>query len=128
MLLHADTKEAPAFLMIAIEGDWPTADERATFRKHLIESGFLRPETRLLVDLRGLTSLPAHGDVGAIVADSQRSGGLPRLFAYVVQSVDQIVLARTLKQFANGSIVGIFHHERAATEWLWNAHDENRHN
>lgn len=124
MPLHADTKEAPAFLKIAIEGDWPSTDERSTFREHLIESGLLRPETRLLVDLRGLTSLPAHGDIGAIVADSRRSGGLTRLFAYVVKSADQIVLARTLKQFAQGSIVEIFHDEQAATEWLWNAHDD----
>ena len=124
MPLHADTKEAPAFLKIAIEGNWPSSDERSTFREHLIESGLLRPETRLLVDLRGLTSLPAHGDIGAIVADSRRSGGLTRLFAYVVQSADQIVLARTLKQFAQGSIVEIFNDERAATEWLWNAHDD----
>ena len=124
MPLHADTTEAPAFLKIAIEGNWPSTDERSTFREHLIESGLLRPETRLLVDLRGLTSLPAHGDVGAIVADSRRGGGLTRLFAYVVQSADQIVLARTLKQFAQGSIVEIFNDERAATEWLWNAHDD----
>src|SRR5688572_21865633 len=122
MPLHADTKEAPAFLRITIVGDWPSADERAAFRKQLIESGFLRPETRLLVDLRGLTSLPAHGDIGAIVSDSRRNGGLPRLFAYVVQSVDQIVLARTLKQFARGSIAEIFRDEQTATEWLWNAH------
>lgn len=97
MPLHADTKEDPAFLRIAIAGEWPSGDERATFRKHLTESGLLRQETRLLVDLRGLTSIPAHGDIGAIVSESQRSGGLPRLVAYVVQSVDQIVLARTLK-------------------------------
>jgi hypothetical protein len=124
MPLHADTKEAPAFLRITIEGDWPSGDERATFRKQLVESGLLRPETRLLVDLRGLTSMPAHGDIGAIVSDSRRAGALTRLFAYVVRSVDQIVLARTLKQFAQGSIVEIFQDEQAATEWLWNAHDD----
>ena len=124
MPLQADTKEAPAFLRIAIEGQWPSADERATFRKDLIDSGHLRQDTRLLVDLRGLKSIPAHGDIGAIVSDSRRSGGLTRLFAYVVQSVDQIVLARTLKQFAQGSIVEIFQDEKEATEWLWNAHDQ----
>jgi hypothetical protein len=124
MPLSADTKDAPAFLRIAIDGEWPSADERATFRKQLIESDQLRQETRLLVDLRGLTAIPAHGDIGAIVADSRRSGGLTRLFAYVVKSVDQIVLARTLKQFANGSIVEIFQDEPTATEWLWNAHDD----
>ena len=124
MPLHADTTEAPAFVRISIAGEWPSSEERACFRKDLVQSGSLTAETRLLVDLRDLTSIPAHGDVDAIVAESRRHGGFTRLIAYVAQSVDQIVLARTLKQFSVGASVEIFKDERTATEWLWNAHPD----
>jgi hypothetical protein len=121
MPLHADTVEAPGFLRISIVGDWPSAEERVSFRQHLIQSGFLTADTRMLIDLRGLTGFPAHGDVGSIVSDSRSHGGLTRLHAYIAESVDQVMLARALKQFAAGASVGIFKDERSATEWLWNA-------
>ena len=72
--LHADTSDAPRFLRITITGEWPPFDERAAFRKQLIGEGQLKPETRTLVDLRGLTTLPAHGDVDSIVAVARREG------------------------------------------------------
>ena len=122
MPLTADTSDAPRFLRITITGEWPPFDERAAFRKQLIGQGQLKPETRTLVDLRGLTTLPAHGDVDSIVAGARREGGLPRLHAYVVTSVDQIVLARMLKQSAGaGTVVEIFKDEQEAETWIWNA-------
>ena len=45
-----------------------------------------------------------------------------RLHAYVVTSVDQIVLARMLKQSAGaGTVVEIFKDEQEAETWIWNA-------
>ena len=120
--LTADTSDAPRFLRITISGEWPSFDQRAAFRKQLIGEGQLKPETRTLVDLRGLTTLPAHGDVDSIVAGARREGGLPRLHAYIVTSVDQIVLARMLKQSAGlGTVVEIFKDEQEAETWIWNA-------
>ena len=120
--LTADTSDAPRLLRIAISGEWPSFDERATFRRDLITKGHLKPVTRSLVDLRGLTTLPAHGDVDSIVSAARREGGLPRLHAYIVSSVDQIVLARMLKQSAGaGTVVEIFKDPKEAETWLWNA-------
>jgi hypothetical protein len=120
--LTADTSDAPRFVRITITGDWPSFEERAKFRRGLIEAGHLTTASRTLVDLRGLTTLPAHGDVDAIVSGARREGGLTRLHAYVVTSVDQIVLARMLKQSAGaGMVVEIFKDAQEAETWLWNA-------
>jgi hypothetical protein len=120
--LTADTSDAPRVLRITINGEWPSFDERATFRRDLVTNGDLKPETRTLVDLRGLTTLPAHGDVDSIVSAARREGGLPRLHAYIVTTVDQIVLARMLKHSAGvGTIVEIFKDLKEAETWLWNA-------
>ena len=120
--LDSDISDAPRFLRITVSGDWPSFDERATFRRSLITAGHLKPETRTLIDLRELTNLPAHGDVDSIVAAARREGGLTRLHAYVVTSVDQIVLARMLKHSAGpGNIVEIFKDIQEAETWLWNA-------
>ena len=84
--------------------------------------GLLKPNTRTLIDLRGLTTLPAHGDVDAIISDARREGGLTRLHAYIVTTVDQIVLARMLKHSAGpGTVVEIFKDAQEAETWLWNA-------
>jgi hypothetical protein len=120
--LSADTSDAPRFLRITVSGDWPSFDERAAFRRQLISDQHMQPHTRALIDLRGLTSLPAHGDVDAIVAAARREGGIARLHAYVVTTVDQIVLARMLKQSAGpGTLVEIFKDAQEAETWLWNA-------
>ena len=122
MPLHADTSDAPRFLRITVSGEWPSFDERAIFRRQLIADGHMQPDTRALIDLRGLTTLPAHGDVDAIVAATRRDGGLVRLHAYVVATVDQVVLARLLKQSAGtGTVVEIFKDAQEAETWLWNA-------
>ena len=122
MPLHADTSDAPRFLRITVSGEWPSFDERAAFRRQLIADGHMQPDTRALIDLRGLTTLPAHGDVDAIVAAARRDGGLTRLHAYVVTTVDQIVIARMLKQSAGpATVVEIFKDAQAAETWLWNA-------
>lgn len=120
--LTADTSDAPRFLRITIAGDWPSFEERANFRRDLIAAGHLASETRTLIDLRGLMTLPAHGDVDSIVSVARREGGLTRLHAYVVDSVDQVVLARTLKHSAGaGTVVEIFKDAQEAETWLWNA-------
>ena len=120
--LHADTSDSPRLLRITIAGEWPSFDERAVFRKRLMAEGHLKPDTRTLIDLRGLTTLPAHGDVDAIVSAARRDGGLTRLHAYIVTNVDQIVLARMLKKSAGvGTIVEIFKDAQEAETWLWNA-------
>ena len=120
--LSADTSDAPRFLRITVTGEWPSFDERTTFRRQLLADGHLKPETRTLVDLRGLTTLPAHGDVDSIVAAARREGGLTRLHAYVVTTVDQIVLARMLKHSSGpGTVVEIFKDVPEAETWLWNA-------
>jgi len=120
--LTADTADAPRCLRITITGDWPSFEERAIFRRDLMAAGHLAPETRTLVDLRGLTTLPAHGDVESIVSAARRDGGLARLHAYVATSVDQIVLARMLKHGAGaGTVVEIFKDLQEAETWLWNA-------
>ena len=120
--LHADTSDSPRFLRITVSGEWPSYDERAAFRKGLITDGLLKPDTLTLIDLRGLTTLPAHGDVDAIVSAARREGGLTRLHAYIVTTVDQIVLARMLKQSAGaGTVVEIFKDAKEAETWLWNA-------
>ena len=120
--LHADTSDSPRLVRITIEGEWPSFDERAVFRKQLMAEGHLKPHTRTLIDLRGLTTLPAHGDVDAIVSAARRDGGLTRLHAYIVTNVDQIVLARMLKKSAGvGTIVEIFKDAQEAETWLWNA-------
>lgn len=122
MPLSADTSDAPRFLRITVSGEWPNFDERAAFRRQLIADRHMQPDTRALIDLRGLTTLPAHGDVDAIVAAARRDGGLTRLHAYIVTTVDQIVLARMLKQSAGpGTIVEIFKDAQEAETWLWNA-------
>lgn len=88
----------------------------------MLTDGLLKPDTRTLIDLRGLTTLPAHGDVDAIVSVARREGGLTRLHAYIVTTVDQIVLARMLKQSAGaGTVVEIFKDAKEAETWLWNA-------
>jgi hypothetical protein len=120
--LHADTSDAPRFLRVTVTGEWPSFDERAAFRRQLITDAHMQPDTRALIDLRGLTTLPAHGDVDAIVAAARRDGGLTRLHAYVVTTVDQVVLARMLKQSAGpGNVVEIFKDAQEAETWLWNA-------
>ena len=92
------------------------------FRKRLMADGHLKPDTRTLIDLRGLTTLPAQGDVDAIVSAALRDGGLTRLHAYIVSNVDQIVLARMLKKSAGvGTTVEIFKDPQEAETWLWNA-------
>ncbi|HEX6163664.1 MAG TPA: hypothetical protein VFZ31_09880 [Vicinamibacterales bacterium] len=122
MPLSADTSDAPRFIRITVTGEWPSFDERQTFRRQLITDRHIQPDTRALIDLRGLTTLPAHGDVDAIVAAARRDGGLTRLHAYVVATVDQIVLARMLKQSAGpGTIVEIFKDPQEAETWIWNA-------
>ena len=122
MALTVDTSDAPRFLRITIAGEWPSFDERAAFRNGLIANGHLRPETRTLVDLRELTTLPAHGDVDSIVSAARREGGLPRLHAYIVTTVDQVVLARMLKHSAGaGTVVEIFKDVQEAETWIWNA-------
>ena len=69
-----------------------------------------------------MTTLPAHGDVDSIVAGARREGGLPRLHAYIVSTVDQIVLARMLKHSAGvGTVVEIFKDVQEAETWIWNA-------
>ncbi|HUQ89556.1 MAG TPA: hypothetical protein VM096_18480 [Vicinamibacterales bacterium] len=120
--LTVDTSDAPRFVRITISGEWPSFEDRATFRKQLIAAGHLKPETRTLVDLRGLTTLPAHGDVDSIISAARRDGGLPRLHAYIVDTVDQIVLARMLKHSAGaGTVVEIFKDVQEAETWIWNA-------
>lgn len=120
--LSADTSDAPRFVRITVSGEWPSFDDRAAFRRQLIADRHIRPDTRALIDLRGLTTLPAHGDVDAIIAAARRDGGLTRLHAYVVTTVDQTVLARMLKQGAGpGTIVEIFKDPQEAETWLWNA-------
>jgi hypothetical protein len=122
MPLDADTSDAPRFLRITITGDWPSFDERAAFRKQLLADGHLNNDTRMLIDLRGLETLPAAGDIDAIVSSARRDGGLPRLHAYVVTTVDQIVVARMLKHSAGpGAVVEIFKEDQDAVTWLWNA-------
>ena len=122
MALHADTSDSPRLVRITIAGEWPSFDERAAFRKRLKDEGHIKPDTRTLIDLRGLTTLPAHGDVDAIVSAALRDGGLTRLHAYIVTNVDQMVLARTLKKSAGvGTMVEIFKDAREAETWLWNA-------
>jgi hypothetical protein len=104
--LSADTSDAPRFLRITVSGDWPSFDERAAFRRQLISDQHMQPHTRALIDLRGLTSLPAHGDVDAIVAAARREGGI----------------ARMLKQSAGpGTLVEIFKDAQEAETLLWNA-------
>jgi hypothetical protein len=120
--LYADTSDAPRFVRITLAGDWPSFDERAAFRRRLVSDGHMKADTRALIDLRGLKSLPAHGDVDAIVATAQHEGGLPRLHAYVATTVDQIVVARMFKQSAGaGTVVEIFKDAHEAETWLWNA-------
>lgn len=122
MPLHADTSDAPRFLRITVSGEWPSLDDRAAFRRQLIKDGYMRPDTRALIDLRGLTTLPSHGDVDAIVSAARTDGGLTRLHAYIVTSVDQMVIARMLKQSAGpGTVVEIFKDVQEAETWLWNA-------
>lgn len=122
MPLLADTSDAPRLLRITITGEWPSFDERAAFRRQLMADGHLKTETRTLVDLRGLTTLPAHGDVDSIVSAARREGGLPRLHAYITATVDQLVIARMLKQSAGpGTVVEIFKDIQEAETWLWNA-------
>jgi hypothetical protein len=105
-----------------VTGEWPTFEERAAFRRVLMTDGLLQADTRTLIDLRGLTTLPAHGDVDAIVSQARRAGGLTRLHAYIVTTVDQIVLARMLKHSAGqGTVVEIFKDAQEAETWLWNA-------
>ena len=109
-------------LRITIAGEWPSFDERAAFRKRLMAEGHLKPHTRTLIDLRELTTLPAHGDVDAIVSAARRDGGLTRLHAYIVANVDQMVLARMLKKSAGvDAVVEIFKDAKEAETWLWNA-------
>jgi len=120
--LSADTSDSPRFLRITVTGEWPSFEERAAFRRVLKTDGLLKPDTRTLIDLRGLTTLPAHGDVDAIVSEARRDGGLTRLHAYIVASVDQIVLVRMLKHSAGvGTVVEIFKDAQEAETWLWNA-------
>jgi hypothetical protein len=120
--LSADTSDAPRLLRVTVSGEWPSFDERAAFRRQLIADHHMQADTRALIDLRGLASLPAHGDVDAIVAAARRDGGLTRLHAYIVTTVDQMVLARMLKQSAGpGTIVEIFKDAQEAETWLWNA-------
>ena len=122
MALHADTSDSPRLVRITIAGEWPSLDERAAFRKRLKDGGHIKPDTRTLIDLRGLTTLPAHGDVDAIVSAALRDGGLTRLHAYIVTNVDQMVLARALKKSAGvGTMVEIFKDAQEAETWLWNA-------
>jgi hypothetical protein len=107
---------------ITIAGEWPPFEERAQFRKRMIADGHIKPDTRTLIDLRGLTTLPASGDVDAIVSAARRDGGLTRLHAYIVTTVDQVVLARMLKKSAGEScVVEIFKDAQEAETWLWNA-------
>jgi hypothetical protein len=120
--LHADTSDAPRFVRITLTGAWPSFDERAAFRRRLVADGHMKADTRALIDLRGLMTLPAHGDVDAIVATAQREGGLPRLHAYIATTVDQIIVARMFKLSAGaGTIVEIFKDVHEAETWLWNA-------
>jgi len=120
--LHADTSDSPRFLRITVTGEWPSFEDRAAFRRVLMTDGLLQPDTRTLIDLRGLTTLPAHGDVDAIVSQARRDGGLTRLHAYIVSTVDQVVLARMLKHSASPcTVVEIFKDAHEAETWLWNA-------
>jgi hypothetical protein len=120
MPIAVDSREAPHFVRFNIVGAWPSAEEHIAVRKALVDSGSLTRQTRVLIDVREVTS---PGDEHSFAQGS--AGMVTRVQACLVASPMQAQLAR-LYRLAVGAktMVQIFDNERDATEWLWNADPE----
>ncbi|MBY0493605.1 MAG: hypothetical protein K2Y23_05280 [Cyanobacteria bacterium] len=114
--IEVDSSDAPSFLRFTFNGEWPSLDDQRAIRDHLVSSGLLTWASRVLVDVRGITSA---SDTAAFA--TLTDGPVARVQAYLVSSPVQHQLARKFRQATFSAIAEIFVDEKDAVEWLWNA-------
>ena len=124
MPIEVDATQAPAFLRWTVTGSWPSIDDLGNVRTRLIAGGQLTAETRVLIDMRNVETVPEYHEVPAMIQAALKSGGLPLRRAYVVASVVQFGLVRQMQALAPPEIaVEIFFNEVEALNWLHTANE-----
>ncbi len=119
MPIAVDDTQAPAFLRWTVTGTWPSIDELGKVRARLIAGGQLTAETRALIDVRNVESVPDYHEVPAMIQAALKAGGLPLHRAYVVASAVQFGLVRQMQALSPSEIkVEIFFSESEAIAWL----------
>ena len=102
-----------------VTGEWPAITELAAVRQHLISTGQLTAQTRVLFDIRMVASVPPYSKVEEIVGAAMKQGGLPLRRAYLVGSAVQHGVVRQMQALAPPQIsIEIFTNEAEAVSWL----------
>jgi hypothetical protein len=119
MPIEVDATKAPAYLRWTVTGPWPSIDDLGAIRTRLIAGGQLTGETRVLIDMRNVETVPEYHEVPAMIQAALKAGGLPLRRAYVVASAVQFGLVRQMQALAPEEIkVEIFFNEGDALAWL----------
>lgn len=116
MAIIIDRSQAPALLRYTLTGSFPTLQEQTTVREEEIAAGALTAETRGLIDVRQVTSLP---HVDQIMARSSQPGTWPLRRVYLVKPGEQFGVARQMQILAPAKMqIAIYTDEQEALAWL----------
>lgn len=114
------THEAPALLSFKLSGAWPSVAEQRELRRQLHEQGQLTRQSRALIDIRAVESLPKFDDVdAAMLAAGEAVAALPNRVAFLVVPGAMFGVGRMLQSLSPpGLELELFEDEAAAREWL----------
>ncbi len=116
MAIIIDRSQAPALLRYTLTGSFPTLQEQSTVREGEIAAGSLTAETRGLIDVREVTSLP---HVDQIMTRSGQPATWPLRRAYLVKPGEQFGVARQMQILAPARMqIAVYTDEQEALAWL----------
>jgi predicted NBD/HSP70 family sugar kinase len=120
MPVTLDTDEAPALLSCTLHGAWPTVAEQRELRRQLHERGHLTRQSRVLVDIRTVESLPKFDDAdAAMLAAGKHVSSLPARVAFLIRPGAVYGIGRMLQSLSpSGLQTELFEDEAAARDWL----------
>ena len=114
------TDQAPALLSFTMSGAWPTIAEQRDLRRQLHDRGQLTRQSRALIDIRAVESLPKFDAVdAAMLAAGQDFSALPHRIAFLVLPGAVFGVGRMLQSLSpSGLELELFEDEAAARDWL----------
>jgi hypothetical protein len=117
--IDVDVSRAPAFIRYRYHGDFPSLEEQAALREHLIVTRLLTADTVAIMDARELTLVPDDDVLARIVAAALQRGGWPRRRAYLI---DPAAHSHMITQFQDLAMTTVttaaFVDEDEAMAWL----------
>jgi hypothetical protein len=120
--IYVDTTRAPRMLRYRYVGEFPTLDEQARMRDHLISYGLLTKDSVAIMDARELASVPGDDVLAKTVAAALQKGGWPTRRAYLIDPTRHAHMIKQFQDLAMRTVTtAAFVDEDEALHWLFHS-------